>query len=474
MNLGSDLVDVDAVVAHAAAPGPIEIDPASSRALLATERLAAGLAARSSAYGRTTGVGANRNVVADDRDGGHGLRLVRSHAAGAGPDLGVDVARATMLIRAHQLCTPGSGIPLHVVQALVAASADDRTPLVREFGGVGTGDITALAELALCLLGEHPWRDGTTHRYLEGLDAGSALAFMSSSAPTLAVAALAAAELRALARSSISVAALSLAAVRANPQHWSAAAERTRPSSGVSAICGGISSVLDGSLWTSSRTQDPLSFRCVPFVGGPLWQSVDELVREVDSCISAAVENPRYVDGAVWHHGAFMLTSLSLQLDVTRLAMTQWLSTSHARLVKLMDPSYSRGENFLADGPAGSSGVMVLEYAASSALETARTLADPVSRHTVTISIGTEDHASFTSRAVVAARQMVDAARVVVACELIAAVRALRAADDVDLGEPAAALLHRCRSLPTDTADRPLVGDISLAVRLLDELVIAR
>ncbi len=35
-------------------------------------------------------------------------------------------------------------------------------------------------------------------------------------------------------------------------------------------------------------------------------------------------------------------------------------------------------------------------------------------------------------------------------------------------------LLQRCSSLPADTSDRPLVGDISLAVQLLDELVITR
>ncbi|MEY2753649.1 MAG: hypothetical protein RJB65_7, partial [Actinomycetota bacterium] len=144
--------------------------------------------------------------------------------------------------------------------------------------------------------------------------------------------------------------------------------------------------------------------------------------------------------------------------------------TSLARLVKLMDPAFTGLGRFQAEGPAGSSGLMVLEYTAGSALETVRTLADPSSRHTISISLGTEDHASFATRAVLAAREQVRAARVVVACELLAVVRALRVPEGVTLGAEAERLLATCASLPTGRQDRPLVDDIALADALLDEL----
>ena len=64
------------------------------------------------AYGRTTGVGANRNVAADDSDGDHGMRLIRSHAAGGGVPYSTEIARAAMVVRAHQLARPGSGLSL--------------------------------------------------------------------------------------------------------------------------------------------------------------------------------------------------------------------------------------------------------------------------------------------------------------------------------------------------------------------------
>jgi histidine ammonia-lyase len=153
-----------------------------------------------------------------------------------------------------------------------------------------------------------------------------------------------------------------------------------------------------------------------------------------------------------------------------RLALTQWLSTSLARLVKLHDPAYTGQGRFLAVGPAGSSGTMVLEYTAASALETVRSLADAPSRHTTTISIGTEDHASFATRSAMATRESVDAVRTVLACELIAAVRALRGADDRPLGPMARRLLDACHGLGEPGADRPLIDEIDLAGQVLVEL----
>ena len=52
------------------------------------------------------------------------MRLVRSHATGAGTVLGAEVGRATMLIRAHQLAAPGSGLPLDVLEPPADEDAD--------------------------------------------------------------------------------------------------------------------------------------------------------------------------------------------------------------------------------------------------------------------------------------------------------------------------------------------------------------
>jgi histidine ammonia-lyase len=442
--LGRESVNTSTVARYALAPWPLLLDSGTAAAIRANSAEASAASATGAAYGRTTGVGANRDVQADDSDDQHGMRLVRSHATGAGDVLGPEVGRATMLVRAHQLAAPGSGLPLDVLEGLIAAANDGRVPPVRALGGIGTGDIAVLGEVALCLLGERPWIDGGSQRYVQHIGGNAALAFMSSSAPTLAAAALAVHSMSQLARSSVFVAAMGLAAVRANPQQWSPAAVGARPSQGVAEVVSLLQSTLEGSRWSPPRTQDPLSWRTIPFVAGPLRQAVEELEREVDACIDAHAENPRFAEGAVWHHGAFMLTSLGLRLDAARLALTQWTTTSLARLVKLHDPAYTGQSRFLASGPDGSSGNMVLEYTAASALDTVRSLADPCSRGSVSISIGNEDHASFASRGAVAAMQAVRSAEVAVACELLSAARALRSADGVVLGAPLGEVLDAC------------------------------
>ena len=424
--------------------------------------------ATGAAYGRTTGVGANRNVAADDSDGGHGMRLVRSHAAGGGEPYPHEIARAAMVVRAHQLSRPGSGIPVDVVDGLIEGLNGGKAFSFREFGGVGTGDITALGELALCLLGDRPWLDGSTSRHIGSFDASAALSFMSSSAPTLGLASHAVVRLSTVVRASLVAATMGSVAIRANRQQWSEVAQSTRPSTGVEECMVVMRRLLDGTDYLQARTQDPLSYRVLPFIFGPLLESLGRATDETNRTIDSRIENPRFVDGAVWHHGAFNLTSVALAFDTLRLATCQWLSSSLARVVKLNDPAYTHQERFLAAGPAGSSGVMVLEYCAASALETVRTLADPSSRHTTNISISTEDHAPFASRSVAATYEMIDAAETVVACELLTALRALRGARDVSIGSALAEVRDLCGSLGAETMDRQLIDDVIVARTMLD------
>lgn len=467
---GEGRLTVDDVVRYVRHPWALELSAQVREALVANAAVAEAAVERGEAYGRTTGVGANRDTVVESGDGDHGLRLVRSHAAGAGPDLGADVARATMLVRAHQLSLPGSGIPAEVVEALVAAANDGRSPIVRRYGGVGTGDITVLGELALCLLGEMPWRGGTTESYLPTIGANAALALMSSSAPTLAIAALAVDELRTVARASLVAAVLTGVVVRATGQQWSEVAADVRPSPGVGAATRAWRALVDGTPVSPPRTQDPFGWRTAPYAIGALLDAVDEAAREVEACINAGIENPRFADGRVVHHGGFYLLSLSLKLDALRAAVAQCASLSITRLVKLHDPSYTGAGRFLAVGPRGSNGTMVLEYAAASALEEARGLADPVTRGSVSLSLGNEDAAPWTWRAAQATGEIAEPMRVVVACELVAAVRALRMTIGAQFGPGVREALDACRALPDQVGDRPLVADIATAVAALPAL----
>src|SRR3954466_6734814 len=197
------------------------------------------IAATGRVYGRSTGVGANRNEdVPTEAAAEHGLRLLRSHAGAIGEELPARQVRAMLAVRANQLLAGGAGLRPSVVTALCEALETGVFPVVNAFGSVGTGDIAALAQLGLALAGEHPWRgpDGATPTALapvpQPLDNNDALALISSNALTLGQAALALHELRGLIEATQVVGALSLLAVDGSHEAYAAPVHAARPHRG--------------------------------------------------------------------------------------------------------------------------------------------------------------------------------------------------------------------------------------------------
>jgi histidine ammonia-lyase len=102
-----------------------------------------------------------------------------------------------------------------------------------------------------------------------------------------------------------------------------------------------------------------------------------------------------------------------------------------------------------------------------------RQAALPVTMGTAVVSRGVEDHASFSTQAARQAREVATAYRQVLACELVAAVRALRMrpADIMDLPVREAFDLADA-VLDQNLADRPLADDLEAAAPLLDQLAV--
>ena len=90
--------------------------------------------------------------------------LVRSHAAGAGPEVEREVVRALMLLRLSTLATGRTGVRLETARAYAALLSAGITPVVHEYGSLGcSGDLAPLSHCALAVMGEGPVRlaDGT-------------------------------------------------------------------------------------------------------------------------------------------------------------------------------------------------------------------------------------------------------------------------------------------------------------------------
>lgn len=433
------------------------------------------IAATGRVYGRSTGVGANRNEdVPTETAAGHGLRLLRSHAGGIGEELPARQVLAMLAVRANQLLAGGAGLRPTVVTALCEALESGAHPVVNEFGSVGTGDLSALAQMGLALVGEHPWR-GTGAPQPQVLDNNDALALISSNALTLGQSALALHELRGLVEATQVVAALSLLAVDGSHEAYAAPVHAARPHRGSAEVARRMRELIgaaDRPTPPLGRIQDPYGFRCLPQIHGPAHDAADALEEILAIEINAAAENPLIApeDLTAYHHGGFYQAQLALALDHLRLSLTQVARLSTSRLSTLNEPVYTRLRPFLADPQPASSGVMILEYAAGAALGDLRAFSAPASLGHAVLSRGVEEQASFAS---LAARQTLRACvayRLVVGCELVAAVRALRQRGlrpDPDL--PAGRALELADSvLDEDQADRPLTDDVTAAAGLLD------
>ncbi|RPF34019.1 aromatic amino acid ammonia-lyase [Streptomyces sp. TLI_185] len=433
------------------------------------------IAATGRVYGRSTGVGANRNEdVPTEAAAEHGLRLLRSHAGAIGEELPAREVRAMLAVRANQLLAGGAGLRPTVVTALCEALESGAHPVVNEFGSVGTGDIAALAQAGLALAGEHPWR-GPGAPKPQQLDNNDALAFISSNALTLGQAALALHELRGLVEATQVVGALSLLAVDGSHEAYAAPVHAARPHRGSSEVARRMREFIgaaDRPTPPLGRIQDPYGFRCLPQIHGPALDAADDLEEVVAIEINAAAENPLISaeDMAAYHHGGFYQAQLALALDHFRLSLTQVARLSTSRLSTLNEPAFTRLRPFLADEVPASSGVMILEYAAGAALGDLRAFSAPASLGHAVLSRGVEEQASFAS---LAARQTLRACRayrLVVGCELVAAVRALRQRDlRPEPGLPVGRALELAESvLVADQADRPLTEDVTAAAALLD------
>jgi histidine ammonia-lyase len=114
---------------------------------------------------------------------------------------------------------------------------------------------------------------------------------------------------------------------------------------------------------------------------------------------------------------------------------------------------------------------MLLEYVSQAAIADIRRLAAPAALGSAVLSRGVEEHAGFSTQSARASTDVVQAYRIVLACELVAAVRALRLSGvRPDAAPLAEAFGQAAGTLPADTADRPLDDDLALGERLLPRL----
>jgi histidine ammonia-lyase len=479
----------DAVALVARNAAPVQLAPAArARNDDARRAIDALLTRGDHLYGVTTGVGALRayRVPQKDRER-YSMSLLRSHACGAGRPLPAELVRAAMVTRANQIGVGGAGIARELLDALVGALNAGLTPFTRELGSLGTGDLTNLADIALALLGE-----GRIWRGADLLDAASAfadagvqpgrlgprdgLAFISSNAVSIGHAALLVVDARHLLDAWLSVAALSFEAAAADPVALDPRIHSARHRPGQAAVAARMRDLLAGLEQRTRRPgpldiQDPYPFRALPQVDGAVYDALAALEETVGHELNFAGENALIVPGedVALPNGNPHAAPLANAIDGLRTALAQSAALIAARVSALLDTSLTGLPPFLARRPGPESGALVVEYTAHAAAAEVRSLVTPVAAQTVSVSRGVESHSSLAPIAVRRAHETLHALRVVVATELVVAVRALRLAGHEPVGAGTRPLFAAAATrLDPDLSDRPLHPDIEAARVLIE------
>jgi histidine ammonia-lyase len=472
---------VAAIARHGAA---VELAPeASARNDSARAAIARLLARGEDIYGVSTGVGALRShrVAEADREG-YSLRLLRSHACGAGRPLATELVRAAMATRANQIGAGGAGVARELLDALVGALNAGLVPFTRELGSLGTGDLTALADIGLALLGEGQfWRENLLVDAAPALEAAGigpavlgprdGLAFISSNAVSIGHAALLVVDAERLLDAWLSVAALSFEAAAADPIVLDPRIHSERHRPGQAAVAARMRQLLAG---VRERTrepgplgvQDPYPFRALPQVDGAVRDALWGLHDTVEHELNFRGENA-LIDAdtlAALPNGNPHAAPLAGAIDHLRTALAQSSALIAARVSTLLDASLTGLPPFLAQHPGPDSGALVVEYTAHAAAAEVRSLVTPVAAQTVSVSRGVESHSSLAPIAARRAGETLEALQVLIATELVIAVRAMRLAGHEPVGAGTRPLFDAAAArLDPDLRDRPLHPDIEQA-----------
>jgi histidine ammonia-lyase len=157
VGVGAGPLQPAAVLAVARHDAPVELAPDAVDAITASRTIIEALSADVVPhYGVSTGFGAlaNRHIPTEQRAQLQ-RSLIRSHAAGSGPEVEREVVRAMMLLRLSTLATGRTGVRPVLAEAYAALLNAGVTPVVHEFGSLGcSGDLAPLAHCALVVMGE--------------------------------------------------------------------------------------------------------------------------------------------------------------------------------------------------------------------------------------------------------------------------------------------------------------------------------
>jgi len=371
--------------------------------------------------------------------------LIRSHAAGSGPEVEREVVRALMLLRLSTLATGRTGVRPIVAQTYADVLNAGITPVVGEYGSLGcSGDLAPLAHCALALLGEGEVRDADGQLVSAAsalaaagieplvLEEKEGLALINGTDGMLGMLVLAITDLRALVTTADVAAAMSVEGLLGTDAVFAADLQELRPHPGQRDSAANMRATLAGSPMLSrpagfTRVQDAYSLRCAPQVHGAVRDTIEHAAMVAGRELASAVDNPVVtLDGRVESNGNFHGAPVAYVLDFLAIVAADLASMSERRTDRFLDTARNHGLNaFLADDPGVDSGHMIAQYTQAGIVSELKRLAAPASVDSIPSSAMQEDHVSMGWGAARKLRRSIDGLSRVVAIELLTSARAM-------------------------------------------------
>jgi histidine ammonia-lyase len=450
------------------------------------------------AYGISTGFGALATVHIPPESRAHLQEsLIRSHAAGWGPEVEPEVVRATMLLRLHTLATGRTGVRPTTAQAYAAMINAGILPVVCEHGSLGcSGDLAPLAHIALALTGEGQVRDrtGALVPAAQALAAAGlepvrlaekeGLALINGTDGMLGMLVLALADLEVLLTTADIAAAMSIEALLGTDKVLADDLQRLRPHPGQRISAANMRRVIADSPMVAShagpedtRVQDAYSLRCAPQVNGAARDTADYCAIVAERELAAAIDNPVVtLDGRVESNGNFHGAPVAYALDFLAIPIADVASMSERRTDRMLDRHRSHGlPPFLAHEAGVDSGHMIAQYTAAGIVHDLKRLAVPSSVDSIPSSAMQEDHVSMGWSAARKLRTAVEGLSAVLAIEILSAARALDLRSPLNPADATAAVVTLLRDVvPGPGPDRHLAPEIAAVTDLVRDGLIVR
>jgi histidine ammonia-lyase len=444
------------------------------------------------AYGISTGFGAlaTRHIPTEMRAQLQ-KSLVRSHAAGSGPEVEREVVRGLMLLRLSTLATGHTGVRPETAQLLADLLSHGITPVVREYGSLGcSGDLAPLAHCALALMGEGEVRDasGTLMPAVDALAAAGlqpvelvakeGLALINGTDGMLGMLVLALTDLDRLMKTADIAAAMSVEAQLGTDRVFAADLQALRPHPGQASSAANLTAILRDSGVVAShrgpdcnRVQDAYSLRCSPQVHGAARDTFAHCALVAGRELDSAVDNPVVLDdGRVESNGNFHGAPVAYVLDFAAIAAADVASIAERRTDRFLDKARNHGlPPFLADDPGVDSGHMIAQYTQAAIVSELKRLANPASVDSIPSSAMQEDHVSMGWSAARKLRRSVDGLTRVLAVEILTAARALDLRRPLQPSPATGAVVELLRSsgIQGPGPDRHLSPEIEATVELV-------